>query len=170
MLIQNGYLQRMKFTTTQRTSQGPWAIQVILPHFGGICAWYWPLARGNCSHSLQQQESCFLVKLPWTGPVADSLETKAQKWSVIPEAVSEPRTSASCSSIPAAWFVFEVTSTVPSWNSSSLLSPGYIVVMAVQRTGFCFYILPSFLLIPSYLCDIGMYHRLPWALPHIFQE
>lgn len=135
MLIQNGYLQTMKFTTAQRTAQGPWAVQIILPHPGGICAWHCSLAKGNFSHSLQQQESCFLVKLLWTGPVVDSVETEAQKQSVIPEAISEPRTSASCS-IPAAWFVSEVTNTVPSWNSSSLLSPGHLVVMAEWRTGF----------------------------------
>lgn len=169
MLIQNGYLQTMKFTA-QRTFQGPWAIQVILPYPGGTCAWYRSLARGNFSCSLQQQESCFLVKLLWSGSVVDSMETKAQKQSVIPQAISEPRTPVSCSCIPAAWFVFEVTSTVPSWNFSSLLSPGYLVVMAVRRTGFCFHFLLSFPLISSYLCGIGMCHRLPWALPRTFHE
>jgi len=29
MLIQGGYLQTMEFSTAQRTSKGPWAIQVI---------------------------------------------------------------------------------------------------------------------------------------------
>lgn len=103
----------------------------------------------------------FLVKLLWAGPVVDSIETKVQKQSVVPEAISEPRTSACCSSVPAAWFVSEV---IPSWNSSSLLPPGYLVVMAVWRTGFCFYFLLSFLLISSYICGIGMCHGLPWAL------
>lgn len=167
MLIQNGYLRTTKFATAPRTSQNPWAIQVILPHPRGVCAWYWSLARGNFSQSLQQQELCFLVKWLWTGLGVDSIETKAQKQSVIPEAI--PRASASCSFIPAAWFVLEVTSTVPSLNSS-ILSPGYLVVTVVWRSGFCFHLLLLFLLISSYLCGIGMCPRLPWALPHIFHE
>lgn len=45
---------------------------------------------------------------------------------------------------------FELRNTVPSWNLS-LLSPGYLVVMAVWRTGFCFHFLLSLPLICSYL-------------------
>lgn len=64
---------------------------------------------------------------------------------------------------------FEIRNTVPSWNLS-LLSPGYLVVTAVWRTGFCFHFLLSLPLISSYLWGIGMCHSLPWALPHTFHE
>lgn len=63
----------------------------------------------------------------------------------------------------------EIRNTVPSWNLS-LLSPGYLVVMAVRRTGFCFHFLLSLPLISSYLWGIRMCHRLPWALPRTFHE
>lgn len=105
------------------------------------------------------------IAMNWS--MGDSIETKAQKQSVIPEAT--PRASASCSFIPATWFVLEVTSTVPSLNSSTL-APAYLVVMVVWRSGFCFHFLRLFLLISSYFCGTGMCHRLLWALPCIFCE
>lgn len=89
MLIQNGCLQIMKFTTVQRTSQSGF------PNLDTYIAEAAPRQEGT-SHICSSKHNVFLLNCY---ELVHSVEIKAQKQTGIPELISEPRTHSAYSVI-----------------------------------------------------------------------